>query len=311
MNRRGSIRWSDIQERTSVSGIRLLFLIAHHWGRWPFRIILYPILVWYILTSSIARYSSRDYLRKVLQFQERRRRPGFLDVLKHFAAFGESLLDRLLLWTDGIEDSLVNIHGQEILDDFQARGQGCLLVCAHMGNLELCKFLSKKRSDIRVTMLVHTLHSQNWTRLLKKTAKNGYFEVMQVTEITPAEMIVLADEIQRGSFVVIAGDRVPVINHANTVSVPFLGDNAQFPIGPWIMGALLNCPVCLMTAVAADGKYEVYFESFRDKISIPRKDRKNVLCEIVSDYARRLEFYCQKYPYQWFNFYPFWEKQKG
>jgi predicted LPLAT superfamily acyltransferase len=65
----------------------------------PFRLLLYPVLCWYLLANARAWGASRHYLAQVASH-----RPslglatGLPGVLRHFAAFGESLLDKMLLW---------------------------------------------------------------------------------------------------------------------------------------------------------------------------------------------------------------------
>ncbi|HEY6383232.1 MAG TPA: hypothetical protein VIY07_15690, partial [Pseudolabrys sp.] len=92
--------WAQINEFSFVAGIRLLFSICCNLGRWPFRIALYPVLLWYLVTKPEVRASSSDYLRRIAGFQGASQiRPGRLAVLRHFASFAENLLDRMLLWS--------------------------------------------------------------------------------------------------------------------------------------------------------------------------------------------------------------------
>jgi predicted LPLAT superfamily acyltransferase len=51
----------------------------------------------------------------------------------------------------------------------------------------------------------------------------------------------------------------------------------------------------------------VRFSKFRDRVELPRARRQEALTELVTDYAKALEGLCSESPYDWFNFYPFWE----
>ncbi|MFT5658522.1 MAG: putative LPLAT superfamily acyltransferase, partial [Gammaproteobacteria bacterium] len=44
-------------------------------------------------------------------------------------------------------------------------------------------------------------------------------------------------------------------------------------------------------------------------LNFPRKQRDQIINETVQSYAHRLEYYCQKAPLQWFNFFPYWGKE--
>ena len=51
----------------------------------------------------------------------------------------------------------------------------------------------------------------------------------------------------------------------------------------------------------------MYLEPFAERVELPRKERDAALREYVRRYARRLEAHCLRVPYQWFNFYDYWQ----
>ena len=62
-----SRHWAQIEEVSFAAGIRLLFWLGRVLGRWPFRVVLYPVLLWYAIAKPWARAASKDYLRRVAQ----------------------------------------------------------------------------------------------------------------------------------------------------------------------------------------------------------------------------------------------------
>ena len=104
--------WAAINEVSFVAGMRLLCWVHRVLGPWPFRIALYPVLVWYVLTNARARRVSSDYLTRVGAFAPVPR----LGVLRHFAAFAESILDKMLLWGGHADLRKVSIHGADGVD---------------------------------------------------------------------------------------------------------------------------------------------------------------------------------------------------
>ncbi len=54
-------------------------------------------------------------------------------------------------------------------------------------------------------------------------------------------------------------------------------------------------------------RYRLIFEPFSDRIEIPRQNRGPALNAVISRYAQRLEHYVRLAPYNWFNFYDFWQ----
>ena len=62
----------------------------------------------------------------------------------------------------------------------------------------------------------------------------------------------------------IAGDRVPVAAHPRVALADFLGQPAAFPVGPYILGSVLQCPVYLLFSMQRGDRYEVHFELLRN-----------------------------------------------
>ena len=294
--------WAAIDEISFVAGMRLLFLVARWFGRWPFRVILYPVLLWYVLAKPLPRRASQDYLRRFASYSGKPA-PG---VLRHFAAFGESILDKMLLWGGVFGLDTVDVHGADLITDAVAQGRGGLLICAHLGNLELCRVLSRQRSDLKLTVLVHTKHAQAFNQMLGRLNPESQLNLLQVTELSAATAMVLAERVARGEFVVIAGDRVPVSRKPRVAVVDFLGAPAPFPVGPYVLGSVLQCPVYLLFSARQGARCAVHFEAFRASVRVPRQGRDAALAALAADYAKRLEYHCLRAPLQWFNFYDFW-----
>jgi predicted LPLAT superfamily acyltransferase len=308
MSPAGARHWAHINEATFAAGMRLLFWICRIFGRWPFRVVLYPVVLWYVLTRPIARRASALYLQRVSAFSGAGDgKPRFSAVLRHFATFAESILDKMLLWGGlfNVHDTV--LHGQELLLDRMATKRGGLLICAHLGNLELCRVMSKQQTGLKLTVLVHTKHAQAFNKLLAQLDPASELNLMQVTDMSPATAMLLTERIERGEFVVIAGDRIPVSANPRVAMAPFLGHEAPFPVGPYVLASILQCPAYLLFAVRTAHTSELHFELLRESIRLPRKGRDEMLAGLVAQYAARLQYFCLRTPLQWFNFYDFWQ----
>jgi predicted LPLAT superfamily acyltransferase len=86
-----------------------------------------------------------------------------------------------------------------------------------------------------------------------------------------------------------------------------LGDEAPFPVSPWLIASVLQVPVTFAFGLYRGGnRYDLVFEAFSDRIEVPRKNRNAALAEYVRRYAQRLQHHALRAPYNWFNFYDFW-----
>ena len=91
----------------------------------------------------------------------------------------------------------------------------------------------------------------------------------------------------------------------------FLGKPAPFPQGPFLLASILKAPVYLLFGLRDDSKkeahFDLYFEQFSEQIKLPRGQREQALQDVVTQYAKRLQFYTLKAPLQWYNFFNFWK----
>ena len=90
----------------------------------------------------------------------------------------------------------------------------------------------------------------------------------------------------------------------------FLGSPAPFPVAPWLIAAALELPVLLCLGIYRGGNhYDLVFEPLAERVTLPRENRQAALDSYIGTYAARLEHYVREAPYNWFNFYDFWQGQ--
>lgn len=298
--------WSQVQESGALLGIRIMFFTYRWIGRWAFSLLLYPVIAYFYLTKKTARFASEDYLARVRQQgglpeTESLRRQSF----RHFLQFGRSLLDKLAAWTGAFPYQNVAFHNRDDFLKMVNQGNGALAIVSHLGNIEVCRALAEESRHVRLNILVHTRHAENFNRVMNNLDENNHLNLIQVTEMSPATAILLQEKLNAGEVVVIAGDRTPV-NGGRHTAANFLGAPALFPEGPYILASVLRCPVYLMFCYRTQRGYEVCFEAFADRIRLSRKQRQEDLSHWVQKYADRLADYALRFPLQWNNFYPFW-----
>lgn len=303
--------WSGLRERGSRFGIALLFYAYRLLGRTAFRAALLPVIAWYTLSSARARHASLTFLGRVHdRYGPRPDLPGaptWQSVYRHLFSFAESALDKLAAWT-GELDAAPRFANRALLDELERDARGALLVGAHLGNLELCRALSTQRTGRRVHAVVHDAHAAKFNDFLKTLNPQAAINLIAVQEIGPDTAIRLKRLIDEGDWLVIVGDRTPAAQNGRTLSVPFLQQPAPFAQGPWILAHLLACPVYLLFCLKMpDQHYTIYLERFAERIELPRERRSESLRQWVTRFAARLEHYAALAPYQWFNFYDFWQ----
>lgn len=310
MGAANATHWARIEERGLLWGMRFLLWIYLLLGRPFFRLFLYPVVGYYFLTNSVARSASRDYLRRLNRFAPQLGLDGRLGhSYRHFLRFAECLLDKILVWMGRFATESVLFPNRQAFLELIESGRGALLITAHLGNLEVSRALADARRQLKLNILVHTKHARKFNRLLASVDRAHRMTLIQVTELTPAVAIQLHDKVQAGEFVVLVGDRIPVASQARVVKVAFLGEEAAFPQGPYLLAHLLQCPVyTLFCYRGRDGRYWIHFDHFAERICLPRQPaaREELIREYAQRFAQRLQHHCLQAPLEWFNFYPFW-----
>ena len=300
--------WASLEETSIIWGIRALVWVCRVFGRWVFRLFLYPVVSYYFLTGRIARDASREYLRRLGHcFPELGLGGSWWESHRHFLSFGETLLDKIIVWTGSIDPGQVDFPNRKLLLDRLEQKRGAMILSGHIGNLEICQAIANLRGHIHLNILVHTKHAEKFNRLLGGSGGSATIQLIQVTELNPAIAIALQEKIELGEFLVLVGDRIPV-KGSRTVRASFLGKDAEFPQGPYLLASLLRCPVYTLFCYPADGRFQIHLELFAESIRIPRREpqRRQMLETLARRYAERLEAHCRAAPLQWFNFYPYW-----
>jgi predicted LPLAT superfamily acyltransferase len=300
--------WAGIGESTFVGGI--VFLLAvHRWlGRLPFRLCLYPVVAWYWATRPLARNASREYLAR-LQARHRvfEREPGLRESFHHFVRFAETLLDKFLAVNGRLRYEGVDVSGHEAMLAASRAGQGAVIVTAHIGCLELLQAAANRRDGLRINVLVHTAHAERFNRLLDRLDRHGRVRLLQVRDFSAPTVIMLAERVAAGEFIAIAGDRVP-LRGDRVVAADFLGRAAPLPIGPWLLASLLECPAYAIACVRRGEGYRVRIERLAERVQLPRGAREQALAGYAGGFAAWMEAQVREAPYEWFNFFPFWDQ---
>ena len=287
------------RERSATVCIKLMVWIALRLGRGPARLLLYPICLYFLVFSRDSRKSSRGYLAKVLG-----RRPGFLDLFRHYHTFAACALDRIYLLNDQTEMFDLRIEGEEFADELNARGEGCLLVGAHLGSFEVLRSLGKRKSRLRVVLVMYEENARKINAALNAINPQHNVEIIPLGR--PDSMLKVEETLARGGFVGMLADRS--IGDEGRARIPFLGSPAAFPLGPFQIAAMLRRPVVLMFALYRGGRrYDVHFEPLTDWSGVTAGSRDQAARQAQAAYVKRLEHFCRSAPYNWFNFYDFWK----
>jgi len=296
---KAAVRWSG-RSRGGVFGNWWFIQLIRCFGLRGAYAFLVPVAAYFTLCNPSGYRCSKDYLRRVLGPQPFWKWP--LLVYRHFFSFGVTLLDRVAVimgrakmdWT---------FDNTSLLTEYLDRGQGVILLGAHLGSWELGgQLLNRLGKTVNVVILEKD--EARMRRLFERALAARTFKLV-ATDGHPLRSIPIAAALRRGEIVALLGDRT---FGGTDVRVPFLGGSARFPAGPYLLAAMTGAPVFQTFAVRERlGHYRFFAHPAKH---IPRATVRagtEVLVPYATEYAQRLAHAARQYPFQWFNIFPFWD----
>ncbi|MDR3212887.1 MAG: acyltransferase [Azoarcus sp.] len=309
------MHWARIGETGFLGGIRFLHWVYRYGGIWLFRAVLCLVMPWFFLSNSVARRASLEYLARLRETSGGATpAANKWNAFRHFMSFGENVLEKLIV-ADVRENvrNPVGAEGLESLHRLVDEGRGVLVVSAHFGNLMfLHRLWRNQRAHVRFTLFAHTRHAGRFNRFLHSLNPEMEIDLIQADNVDVGTAMLLSERVAAGGIVVFTGDRVPVtLGSKATVAAPFLGREAHFPAGPYVLAAALGCPMFMVFSARCREGFSVTARQLAERVVLPRREREAAIRTYLATYVAALTEVCVKYPLQWFNFYPFWRDPAG
>jgi predicted LPLAT superfamily acyltransferase len=260
--------WAHAPERSNLFLLRVMTWISLRLGRRTARGVLHLIAAYFLLFAPASRRASRSYLGRALGRPARWR-----DLYRHFFTFAATIHDRLYLVNRRFDLFDLEVHG-------------------------------RKETDLRVAMLMHQDNAKKINAMLAAINPQAVQDIIGLGQID--SMLKVRERLDAGGVVGMLADRTP--GNEAVVPVQILGSNANLPSGAFRMAALLRRPVVFMTGLYLGGnRYAIHFDTLADFSAVAQGQRAAALQAAITRYAALLDQYCRKAPYNWFNFFDFWQ----
>jgi predicted LPLAT superfamily acyltransferase len=290
--------WASRPERSNMTLLRMMSWVSLRLGRRASRPVLHGIAFWFLLFAPRSRAASRDYLRRVLPHPV-----GWRDILRHFFWFAATIHDRVYLLNQRFDLFDIRVQGEQVMRDALASGQGLFLLGAHMGSFEVIRAIGREHTGLRVAMAMYEENARKINEILAAINPAARQDVIGLGHVD--SMLRINASLEQGTMVGMLADRM--LGDDASRPVPLLGAPASLPLGPFRMAAILRRPVIFMTGLYLGGnRYDIHFEQLADFSRIPSGGRQAALENAMIRYAELLETHCRHAPFNWFNFFDFW-----
>ena len=264
--------------------------------------ILWLVALYYTCFYSRIRQASRGFLKRVLV-----QPPGFWKVQHHVTMFAKVTFHRVL-WISGKQDSFdVYTEDEDVgqLAELTESGSGALFLTSHMGNAAAFS-PDLLPEGFKMNIAGYYSNAERINAIYSNLSSIEAPTIINLEGIGASSMVLLHDLLEKGQGVTLAADRTGVGDR--TLEVDFLGSPVSFPAGPFLLAALSHCPVFFAVAVFSEPNcYELICRKLHAGIDVSRGERDEAVLELAGRYVEQLEICCKAYPFNWFNFYSFWE----
>ncbi|MGH7288318.1 MAG: hypothetical protein ACREI8_09910 [Myxococcota bacterium] len=185
--------------------------------------------------------------------------------------------------------------------DALREGRGVVVVTGHIGSWDIAA-KALREFDCRVHVVMSREMDAATQAFVAAARERAGVQVVR-SDASVFSSLALIRALQRNEIVAIQLDRSAGAGGVRTL--PFLGAAAQFPSGPFVLARLAGSPVIPVFAPRLGARH--YRIHIGEPVLVPRAAREpHQLDRVMREVIAQLEQIVRRYPWQWFQFTPFW-----
>jgi len=289
----------DGKSKGTVLGYRIFVFLIQKAGVKAAYALLYFVASYYFLFLKKSNKAISYYFRERLKYSRFQSKKM---VFKSYFTFGQTIIDKIAI-SAGLRNKFTyEFDGIEILKNLLAEKKGGVLISAHIGNFEIAEhFLGDIDVDFQINLV---------TTDLEHSAIKNYLE--SVTQKPTVKFIIIREDLShifeinaalsKNELVCFTGDRY--FEGTKSISEKILGQEANFPAGPFLIASRLKVPVVFVYVMKEPN---LHYHLYAREAIVKHRDEKALL----RAYIESVESMLVKYPLQWFNYFDFWNQLKS
>ena len=299
-------KWQG-KTNAGLLGLKIFVFFLNHLGLKFAYIVLRPVALYYFLFARKSNKSIYYYFHHILKYN---RLTSCLKMYKNYYVFGQTILDKVALLSGVTTNFTVDHEGGINLDKLAANGKGGILISGHIGNWEIAGQLLN-RLHTTFNILMYENEHESIKKYMDEVERKKNVKIIAIKEGEMGHIIELNNAFNNNELVVMHGDRFR--DNAPTIEALFLGKQAKFPAGPFILAVRFGVPVSFVFAIKeSNTRYHfIASEPIEIKRSRTEEQTKEAVKSLLEKYIFEFEKMVYRYPEQWFNYYPFWNEQEG
>lgn len=286
------------KSRGTKLGYRIFVWILKRFGVKPAYLLLRVVTVYFFFTSYKASKAIYYLYRHKLGYGRLR---AIGCIYTNYYMLGQSIIDKVVVMSGIPNQFTFNFDGEEHLREIAAMQQGGILLSAHIGNWDIAGHLFK-RLETRINIVLFDGEHEQIKKYLEGVTGERTVNII-VIKNDLSHIYAISDAFKRNELVCMHADRF--LEGNKTLTAPFLGENARFPMGPFVLAATFKVPVSFVFAVKESPLHYHFFASaIKDYSNFGKEE---VLQVMLKDYKESMEEKLKQYPVQWYNYFNFWQ----
>lgn len=287
--------WQGKSKGTAF-GYKFFIAILRYFGVKPAYYFLYIIALYYFLFSWETSRWSYYFFRKRMGYGSLK---SILKIYHSYYMLGQTLIDRVVV-SAGLGGKITSeSFGAENLRAMVAQKRGGILLGSHIGNWGIAsQYLMNYDSSINV--LVYDVEREQIKKTLESATGGRHYNMILIKDDL-SHIYEIGEALQRNEIICMTADRF--MPGARTALVKFLGEYAQFPVGPFQIIKSFRAPYTFVYGVKVGATHYNCFARPHREVT-----REMTTEQIMEDYVHDLEEMVKQFPEQWFNYFDFWKK---
>lgn len=289
----------DGKSKGTLLGYKIFVFCIRKLGIKAAYVVLYFVASYYFLFLRKSNRAIFYYFRERLGYSFLKSKAM---VYKSYYTFGQTIIDKTAISAGFRNKFTYEFDGIEILHRLMAEKKGGVLVSAHIGNFEIAEhFFGEIDIDCQINLVTTDMeHSVIKEYLESVTVKSSIKFIIIKDDLS--HIFNINNALANNELICFTGDRY--FEGTKCLTAPLLGQEANFPAGPFLIASRLKVPVVFVYVMK---EKNLHYHLYTREANTKHRDEKALL----KAYIESVESMLRKYPLQWFNYFEFWNKPEN
>lgn len=284
----------DGKSKGTLLGYRIFVFCIKNIGVRAAYFVLYFVASYYFLFLTKTNKVTFYYLHKRLGYPYfKAKRMLFMS----YYTFGQTLIDKVAISAGMRNRFTYEFDGINILTGLLEQKKGAVLISAHIGNFEIAEyFFSDIAQNFQINLVTSDMEHRPIKEYLDSIAVKSTVKFIIIKEDL-SHIYEINGALANNELVCFTGDRY--MDGVKYMTEPFLGSDANFPAGPFLIASRLRVPVAFVYVMK---EKNLHYHLYARQAEVKHRDERALL----RVYIKSVESMIKKYPLQWFNYFDFW-----